>query len=61
MDFYKDYERSTGDHLTMREKQELERIQGKSHIHLLPYKNTFNKGTGEYSSSTDDKIKVKII
>lgn len=59
MDFYKDYERATGEYLTIREKQELEYINGKSHQHLYPYKNTFNKGTGEYSSTTDDKIKVQ--
>lgn len=58
MDFYKEFERQTGDHLTHRQKQELERIKGKSQEHMLPYKNTFNKGTGEYSASIDDKIKV---
>lgn len=58
MDFYKEFERQTGDHSTHRQKQELERIKGKSHEHMLPYKNTFNKGTGEYSASIDDKIKV---
>lgn len=61
MDFYKDFERATGDYLTVREEQDLKQIQGKSHLHLLPYKNTMNKGTGEYSASIDDKIKVKII
>lgn len=58
MDFYKDFERATGDHLTTREKRDLEHIKGKSHEHLFPYKNSMNKGTGEYSPSTDDKIKV---
>jgi len=58
MDFYKDFERSTGDYLTIRELQNEESIKGKSHEHKFPYKNCFNKGTGEYSSTTDDKIKV---
>jgi hypothetical protein len=59
MDFYKDFERATGDHLTLREQQDLEFIKGKSQEHLFPYKNSINKGTGEYSPSTSDKIKVK--
>ncbi len=59
MDFYKDFERATGDHLTTREKQELVLIEGKSHDRLFPYRNSINKGTGEYSPSSDDKIKVK--
>ena len=59
MDFYKDYERATGDYMTLREKQDLKSIQGKSQEHLFPYKNTMNKGTGEYSPSVNDKIKVK--
>jgi len=58
MDFYKDFERATGDYLTVREQQDLSEIKGKSQLHLLPYKNTMNKGTGEYSASIDDKIKV---
>jgi len=60
MDFYKDFERSTGDYLTLREKEDLEKISGKSHAHLFPYKNSMNKGTGEYSPSIDDKLKVLI-
>ena len=58
MDFFKDFERATGDHLTMREKRDLTLIKGKSHEHMYPYKNSMNKGTGEYSPTTDDKIKV---
>ena len=59
MDFYKDFERATGDHLTTREKQELVLIEGKSHGRLFPYRNSINIGTGEDSLSSDEKIKVK--
>ncbi len=61
MDFYKDFERATGKYLTVREEQDLKQINGKSQSHMLPYKNTMKKGTGEYSASVDDKIKVKFI
>lgn len=58
MDYYRDYERKVNEKLSIRDQQEMQRIIGKSELDKFPYKNSCNKGTGEYSPSIDDKIKV---
>lgn len=59
MDFYKDFERKVENKMTLREKQERIRIEGKSQEHMVPYKSTMPKGIGEFSASDEDKLKVK--
>ena len=61
MDHFKDFEKITSNKLTLRERQERDMIEGKSHAHIVPYRSTMPKGIGEYSASEEDKLKVKII
>ena len=59
MDFFKDYERKVEKKMTVREFQERNLIEGKSHEHIVPYRSTMPKGYGEFSASDEDKLKVK--
>ena len=59
MDFYKQFE-ELGRKRTVKEAQEIEKITRKEETRVYPHHSTAKKGTGEYFSTLNDKIIVKI-
>jgi hypothetical protein len=59
MDIYKQFD-ALSHKRTVRDSQDVERITRKDETRIFPYKNTCKKGQGEYFSTLEDRIKVRL-